>query len=164
MIGFHQYIAELFEKPFPLNQIKKVNGWNEDGKIAYIDYLYTIDPNLKPTGNNLLSVEFYSDAKTKKNWTISFARGGAIHITNQGDAARVFASVLHAVQDFITKNKPNTISFSALKGEDNIGSRVSLYTALIKRFAPKVGYELTNRVGYNDKSDDEVLFVLARKT
>ena len=161
MEGFRQYITELFEKPFPLHKITKVGGV---GRGTFISYLYTMNPNLKPTGNNIVSVEFHLDRyASDTDWLLEFSRGSAIHITNQGDASRVFASVLHAVQDFITKHKPNTISFSALKGKDNIGSRVSLYTALIKRFAPKLGYELTKRVGYNNESNHEVLFVLAKK-
>jgi hypothetical protein len=162
MKHFRTYITELFEKPFPLHKITKVGGV---GRGTFISYLYTINPNLKPMENNIISVEFSLDRDASDtDWLLEFSRGGAIHITNQGNASRVFASVLHAVQDFITKHKPNTISFSALKGDDDIGSRVRLYTTLIKRFAPQIGYELIKRVGYNDESDHEVLFVLARKT
>jgi len=76
-------------------------------------------------------------------------------ITGKGDAMRIFATVLDILTTYIKKNKPDIIRVMGAKSEDaEIGSRLSLYKKLIRRYASKVGY----------KYDDNIITVGDKKT
>jgi len=150
MIDFRAYLTELFEKPLTLDRIKQ--------RETLVSYFYKIDPQLEPKNrdesrDNTLTVNFELIGREvdRTDWQLDFVRGGSTAITDKGDAGRVFATVISAVQDFITKHKPDSISFTAAKEEYrpnarsySKGSRIRLYSSLIKRFAPKMGYALVD--------------------
>jgi hypothetical protein len=69
---------------------------------------------------------------------VEFTRGGTYEITGRGDAERVFATVLRTIGMYINKFKPKYLIFS---GSEE--SRNSLYRAMVARYAPRFGYELT---------------------
>ena len=77
-----------------------------------------------------------------------------IGITNKGDQFRVFATVFDVIEKFLKKVKPHSFTFVA-KEE----SRNKLYSMMIKKYAPKLGYELDGT--YDVKQGTE--YVLARK-
>lgn len=67
---------------------------------------------------------------------IEFMRGGRFEVTGQGDAERVFSTVLGVIEHYFSAiDKPKYIIFHAK--ED---SRNSLYQALINRMARRAGY------------------------
>jgi hypothetical protein len=70
-------------------------------------------------------------------WDIEFMRGGSYGITGRGDAERVFATVLTAVQQFVQQVRPLVIVFS---GKES--SRARLYQSLVNRYAAQLGYQL----------------------
>jgi len=70
-------------------------------------------------------------------WDIEFVRGGSHAITGRGDAERVFATVLQAVQQFVQRVRPQVVLFS---GKET--SRARLYRALVNRYANQWGYQL----------------------
>lgn len=70
-------------------------------------------------------------------WDIEFVRGGSHAITGRGDAERVFATVLRAVQQFVQRVQPPVVIFS---GKES--SRARLYQALVNRYASSWGYQL----------------------
>ena len=67
---------------------------------------------------------------------VAFTRGGTHEMTGKGDAARVMATVIKAINIYANKYKPPYLVFSAKSG----GGRASAYTAMIRRAAQ--GYEL----------------------
>jgi hypothetical protein len=67
---------------------------------------------------------------------VVFKRGGSYDMTGKGDASRVLATVLNAINIYVTKYKPLYIAFSA----KSTGGRASAYAAMIKRAAQ--GYRL----------------------
>ena len=78
-------------------------------------------------------------------WDMEFHRGGTTAQTGEGDAFRVFATMIEAVKQFIQMEKPYMVSFSASKeaGDVEVGnteSRAKLYNRLVDRFATKMGY------------------------
>jgi GNAT superfamily N-acetyltransferase len=86
-------------------------------------------------------------------YAIEFWRTNSQDATGDGDSQRVFATVLNAIQEFLTtKAHPRFISFTGAKGEDDEGkdSRVSLYSKLLQRYATSWGYKLKNVVDRND--------------
>ena len=83
-------------------------------------------------------------------------------MTGEGDAMRIFATVINIIRDFTKSEKPQEMSFSAVKPEwfeiemgdkPNVkSSREKLYKRMVKRFAPSMGYnyEVDSRKGATD--------------
>ena len=67
---------------------------------------------------------------------VAFTRGGTHEMTGKGDAGRVMATVIKAINIYANKYKPPYLAFSAKSG----GGRAGAYTAMIRRYAQ--GYEL----------------------
>jgi hypothetical protein len=67
---------------------------------------------------------------------VAFTRGGTHEMTGKGDAGRVMATVIKAINIYANKYKPPYLAFSAKSS----GGRAGAYTAMIRRHAQ--GYEL----------------------
>jgi len=139
--GMYQEIDEGFDQPYPIK-------W-EKGDHGDIDALAKL-----PDGTNL-SIMFNKQDNIKpddKTWMVEFYRNNSQEVTGEGDAQKVFATVLTAIQQFITKYKPLKIYFSASKlldpsinyGPDDVvpnpESRAKLYDRLVQRYAKAWGY------------------------
>ena len=84
-------------------------------------------------------------------------------VTGEGDAQRIFATVLSAIQQFIKKKHPDRVRFSADKegddDDDQYGqSRTKLYNHLVQRYANSWGYNT-----YIDDYDISVVYTLTSK-
>jgi hypothetical protein len=144
-------IIEAFDQPYP-------SKWE---KSDYGDY----DALAKlPDGTNL-SIMFNHEGDDE--WQVEFYRNNSQEVTGEGDAQRVFATVLNSIQQFIEKQHPGRIRFSATK-EDNDGtsqSRSKLYNRLVQRYANLWGYSVdisdyANSTGYELTNDlNEVTMV-----
>lgn len=119
-------VTEAFDQPYPLT-------WE---KSEYGD----VDALARLQDGTHLSIMFNRE---DDEWQVEFYRNNSQDVTGEGDAQRVFATVLTAIQQFIEKEDPERIRFSATK-EDDTGnrneSRSSLYTRLVKRYASQWGY------------------------
>ena len=137
----YQNIDEGFDQPYPIK-------W-EKGMHGDIDALARL-----PDGTNL-SIMFNKQDNIKpddKTWMVEFYRNNSQEVTGEGDAQKVFATVLSAIQQFIVKYKPLKIYFSASKlldpsinyGPDDVvpnpESRAKLYDRLVQRYAKAWGY------------------------
>jgi len=128
-------IAELFEtfdQPYPLT-------W-EPGSIRDGD----MDAYTKlPDGTNLL-IMFNKQPYGDEDYMVEFHRDDSQEVTGKGDAYRIFATVLHAIQKFIKERSPDMLFFSAEKGEEgeqkDWASRAKLYTRMVQKFARQLGY------------------------
>jgi hypothetical protein len=93
-------------------------------------------------------------------WQVEFYRSNTQSITGEGDAQRIFSTVLSAIQQFIQKEQPWRIIFSASKdvepGQNN-QSRAKLYNSLVKRYARAWGYD-----EYSEDHGDQVTYELTR--
>lgn len=117
-------VNEAFNQPYPLKWEKSHFGdWDALAKLEDGTYL---------------SIMFNNEYK--KNWMVEFYRNNSQEVTGEGDAQRVFATVLTAIKQFIIKKKPNSIFFSAVKSDDPTGSRTKLYDRLVQRYAAELGY------------------------
>jgi GNAT superfamily N-acetyltransferase len=140
-----QGVAEAFNQPYSLQ-------W-ENGEFGDYDAYTKL-----PDGSNL-SIMF--NKEDDDVYAIEFWRNNSQDATGDGDSQKVFATVLSAIQEFLTtKAQPRFISFTGAKGEDDEGkdSRVSLYSKLLQRYATSWGYKLKNVF---DRAD-EVVFDLVR--
>ena len=95
-------------------------------------------------------------------WAVSFERDGRQDQTGEGDAMRIFATVIDILKDFTKKEKPQEVVFSAEKpawrmslphGHPNrnkeMGSREKLYKKLVQRYAGRMGYKYTTQSDYS---------------
>jgi hypothetical protein len=122
-----------------LNQPYDIIEWDDDWDNEVTAWASV------PDGTDL-KIEF---DQSEHGWHVSFRRGGTMEKTGQGDAQRIFATVLEAIKRFIKEYDPDEISFSSLKRQDSSGSRQSLYNALAKKYAAGLGYTLTVEEAYH---------------
>jgi pyrimidine deaminase RibD-like protein len=129
-------LTEAFNQPYPFT-------WE---KSEYGDY----DANAKLPDGSYLNIMFEHTTPYEVN--VSFWRNNSQEVTGEGDAQRVFATVLKAIQEFLKTEQPANISFSASKEVDpsmyygpddsvpNPESRAKLYNRLVQRYAAAWGY------------------------
>jgi hypothetical protein len=121
-------IKEAFNKPYK-------GKWEKSESGSY-DMLARL-----PDGTNL-SIMFNNEGGGE--WQVEFYRNNSQEVTGEGDAQRIFATVLGAIQKFIKKHNPPQITFSASKEVEpgqNSESRAKLYNRLVDRYAAAWGYD-----------------------
>lgn len=140
MNGFRSYLTELFEQPYVFRYDTRVRASSDSIQHTFV---YR-SPRAKSETDESedLVVVFVQQQSDPDRWSLMFDVGGDMDVTGRGDASRVFATVLDAIQRFIRAQSPKRISFDAEKSKS--GSRIRLYTALVKRFASRVGYRLVS--------------------
>ena len=126
-------VTEAFDQPYDIR-------WSKGDHGDYDAYAELDDG----TG---LEIAFLD--QQHNSWMVDFFRDNSTEITGEGDAYRVFATVLTAIREFIVKQKPDKLNFSAEKQDDPRGSRASLYDRMIQRYISGTGYNLT-RQNYPD--------------
>ncbi len=140
--GMYQEIDEGFDQPYPIIWEKGYHG--------------DVDALAKLPDGTYLSIMFNKQDNVKpddKTWMVEFHRNNSQEVTGEGDAQKVFATVLSAIQQFIVKYKPLKIYFSASKepaplrlsspagAKANPESRAKLYDRLVLRYAKSWGYK-----------------------
>lgn len=148
---FTQYsIKEAFDQPYPIK-------W-EKGDHGDLDALATL-----PDGSPL-SIMFNQeqDVDGDEITQVQFYRNNSQEVTGEGDAQRIFATVLTAIQQYIKKRKPIRLTFSASKDnwakqQQNSESRASLYDRLVQRYAKAWGYR-----AFRADNGDLVIYELSR--
>jgi hypothetical protein len=153
---FSQYLAEVFEQPYPLRVLKTSGGGNNATDIIY---------TAKTDGGDLIEIEF-SQWGGKERWRIDFSVNKTVQMTGAGKPWRILATVLQAIRQFMEWHKKNVgtdkdpypqvfvVSASGI-------SRYKAYTAMIRRFAHTYGY----RIGsiFDDSDLDETNITLERR-
>jgi hypothetical protein len=129
---------EAFDQPYKTK--------SEKSEYGDIDMLAKL-----PDGTNL-SIMFNQeyDGEGEEVTQVQFYRNNSQEVTGEGDAQRIFATVLNAIQKFIKKQKPQRLTFSASKEPEadmvatgaraNPESRAKLYDRLVQRYAKALGY------------------------
>ena len=129
----HQELSETFDQPYPLT-------W-EHSEYGDVDALATLDDGTH------LTVMF--SKQDDDSWGVSFYRNDSQRTTGLGDAHRVFATVLAAIAEFVKKQQPRALTFSAVKVEEDDDSiqdqlsRIKLYDRMVERYARSAGYGVT---------------------
>ena len=121
MNALKSHLAEGFDKPYPLKWEKGAHG-DYDALATLGDGTY-------------LSIMFNNEGDDE--YQIEFHRNNSQEVTGEGDAQRVFATVIHAIQEFLKVEQPWKIIFSASKDnwakqQQNSESRAKLYDRLVK--------------------------------
>lgn len=154
MNTFRQHLHELFDKPFVFVKVTADKKFESTGSVTY---------EYKGAQGGPLEVNF---ANMGDSVYVDFDVGGSIAIRGEGDGARIFASVMDAFGRYLKKYQPNFFEFSANKEdwdtvnmETRPSSRARVYAAMIKRFAPKYGYELSA----SNERKRVMIFVVGKK-
>jgi hypothetical protein len=149
----YEIVIEAFNQPYPITWEKSENG--------DYDALATLDDGTH------LSIMF--EHTTPYEVAVSFWRNNSQEVTGEGDSQRVFATVLSAIQQFLKREQPANISFSASKETDPTiyyepgqpqpkpESRAKLYNKLVQRYAGTWGYQ-----AHSFDHGDQVTYELTR--
>jgi hypothetical protein len=131
-------VAEAFNRPYRTKSEKSQSG--------------DVDMLAKLPDGGYLSIMFNQEDVSNDIWQVEFYRNNSQEVTGEGDAQRIFATVLAAIQKFIKKNQPQKLFFAASKVADpgiyyepgepqpNPESRAKLYDRLVQRYAREWGY------------------------
>lgn len=123
MKSFSNFISEAFDKPYPF-KLKKESDRSYTAGIRLPDNSY-LDIIIK---------------RSQGQWEVIFKRDDSIEVTGEGDAMRIFSTVLAATKKFIEMEDPTFVRFTAAKTKEQ-QSRSSLYKRLVNRFANQMGYD-----------------------
>ena len=139
--GVAEGLDEAFDQPYPM-------AWEKSEADDSMDALARL-----PDGSNLsIMFNMEYDEEGEEVIQVEFHRNNSQEVTGDGDAQKVFATVLSAIQQFIVKYTPLKIYFSASKepapmrlsspagAKANPESRAKLYDRLVMRYARTWGY------------------------
>lgn len=143
--GEDSEVWESFNQPYPIKWEKSEHG----------DY----DALAKLDDGTYLSIMFNNEGDDE--YQIEFHRNNSQAVTGEGDAQRVFATVLQAIQEFLKVEQPWRFIFSASKDVEpgqNVQSRARLYDRLIQRYAGSWGYDV-----YHEDHGDQITYELTQK-
>lgn len=141
------YVIESLNQPYEL----KLNKGDNKGEM---------EADVKLPDGSSLSIHFtndYDEVRGSDITKVVFERGKSTEITGKGDAQRVFATVLAAIQQYVKKYKPKGIRFSASKDVEpgqNVNSRSSLYNRMVQRYAGTLGYQMSAHNGTKEVTYD----------
>jgi hypothetical protein len=140
-------IFEVFDSPYSA----KLPRANSAG-----DYVIFVT---LPDGSRL-DILFERDEAS--SYIVQFSKNRSYDLTNEGDAYKIFSTVLKVIIEFIEKVIPYKITFGADKetGDPDTKTptgRVKLYDRMVKKYADKLGYKL-NR----DEDSSSVIYYLVR--
>jgi hypothetical protein len=153
-----EFITEAFDQPYPIQWEEGEDGGTADalaklGDGTYLSIMFTDD--------------YYGDELG--DWGIEFHRNNSQEVTGEGDAQKVFATVLEAIRQFVDSHNPNSVTFSASKEPEadmaqpgsnvNPESRAKLYNRLVQRYAGSMGYSAQQEEGKG-----KITYVLRRAT
>jgi len=135
------------------------------GKWEKSEYSGSVDVLTKLPDGTHLSIMFNDEGDGE--YQVEFHRNNSQSVTGEGDAQRIFATVLAAIQTFIKKYKPWRLTFSASKEIDmdadydqarfNPESRAKLYNRMVQRYARAWGYE-----DYAEDHGDQITYELTQ--
>ena len=144
-------VKEAFDQPYRLT-------WEQGEYGSYDAYTQLPDGSGLSINFNLESAGPYG---TDEEWQVEFWRNNSLDVTGEGDAQRIFATVLAAIEDFIEMEHPDRIAFSASKEVEpgqNSQSRAKLYDRLVQRYAGAWGYDI-----YHEDHGDQITYELTKK-
>ena len=145
-----QILDEAFNKPYRFRRIELYDG--------YCVYRF-ITTDKSEVEVFFREIELSDD---ESYWTVNFERNMSTSVTGEGDAMRIFATVIEVIKDFTKKEKPQELAFSAEKPaarltlpkghpgrSKEMGSREKLYKKLVQRYAGRMGYKYSTHSDYS---------------
>jgi len=150
--GMYSNVTEAHDNPYSIR-------WGKSGK--------DITAKAKLNDGGLLVILFqkgYNEDK-EEAWSVEFYRNDSQKKTGEGDAPKIFSTVLDAIRQFINnpKYKPNRIIFAGDKkvqpNEDpkKALTRIRYYDSLVQRYAKALGFK-----SFRADTGNKVIYELSR--
>ena len=152
METFKEYIAELFDKPYPFSLSREADGdvryiFKSEGRSIVVDI---VEEYRNVGGKDFFIHELFFDLLSRFDKAeVQF------DLTGDGDAFKIFATIFSILKKYIKTRQPEILFFSASKKET---SRTKLYTAFFKKMKIS-GYNNMTRSATSSKD-----FFLVRKS
>jgi hypothetical protein len=135
-------LVESFNKPYKF----KGNGLSKkEGNIKYT-FMTEFGSEVEVYFESYFESDEDEDAG-EESFSISFDRNGSSSVTGEGDAMRIFATVIFIIKEVVKKKNPKVMEFSAMKdatatrSAPGQGSREKLYDRMLKKYAGQMGYK-----------------------
>ena len=134
MISFRTYLTELFERPYPVSEIRRIGFGMTTIEIRY---------HAVVDGGKNLVIDI---TKIGNGWEINFMLDDSLELTHAGKPYRILATVVEAVKQFL---KWHTETFEELPkrfdmvSKTSEGKRDAVYSAMMRRFGKEYGYKIT---------------------
>lgn len=146
MNGFRTYLTELFEQPFPVREYKRLGHGPTTMEITYLAQ--------DEQGRDLV----IDITNVGGGWEINFTIDGSHDLTHSGKPFRVLATVVKAVELFLKWHKTEFDTYPAsfdMISKRSEAKRDTVYSALMRRFGKKYGYEITDKFVTNRSARPE---------
>jgi hypothetical protein len=136
MMDFRSYLVELFDRPFPVREYKRLGSG-----IATLEITY----HAQVDGGKDLMIDI---TNIGKGWEINFTLEGSHELTHAGKPYRILATVVEAVKQFL---KWHTEAWGELPKQFDMvsktseGKRDAVYSAMMRRFGKEYGYKIADR-------------------
>jgi hypothetical protein len=134
MIDFRAYLTELFERPYPVSEIRRIGFGMTTIEIRY---------HAVVDGGKNLAIDI---TKINQGWEINFMLDDSLELTHAGKPYRILATVVEAVKQFL---KWHMETFDELPkrfdmvSKTSEGKRDAVYSAMMRRFGKEYGYKIT---------------------
>lgn len=119
--------------------------------------------HFKSTDGGLIIFDAGIYDEKSDTWMVEFKKGNTYKATGEGDAFKIFSTVIRLIEEFVEIQKPKVVLIESDKiksdGRQVEGSRSKLYQVMIKKLASKINYSLNVMDSFNYTS-----FLLQRKT
>jgi len=133
---FRSYLTEVFDRPFPVRELKRLGYGATTMEVTY--------HALVDDGQDLM----IDITNIGRWWEINFTLDGSHELTHAGKPYRILATVIEAVRMFL---KWHTETFEELPQQFDMvsksseGKRDAVYSAMMRRFGKQYGYKIVDR-------------------
>jgi hypothetical protein len=134
MIDFRSYLVELFERPYPVSETRRIGFGMTTIEIRY---------HAVVDGGKNLVIDI---TKINQGWEINFMLDDSLELTHAGKPYRILATVVEAVKQFLKwhmetfEELPKRFDMVSKTSE---GKRDAVYSAMMRRFGKEYGYKIT---------------------
>ena len=137
MKDFRSYLTEVFDRPFPVREMKRIGYGMTTIEVTY---------QAQTEDDQYLNIDI---TKINNGWEINFTLDGSHELTHAGKPYRILATVIEAVKQFL---KWHTETFEELPKQFDMvsktseGKRDAVYSAMMRRFGKEYGYKIADRM------------------
>ena len=137
MNTFRSYLTELFDRPLPVREMKRIGHGMTTIEVTY---------QAQTENGQYLNIDI---TKINNGWEINFTLDGSHELTHAGKPYRILATVIEAVKMFL---KWHTETFEELPKQFDMvsktseGKRDAVYSAMMRRFGKEYGYKIADRM------------------
>ena len=137
MKDFRSYLTEVFDRPFPVREMKRIGYGMTTIEVTY---------QAQTEDGQYLNIDI---TKINNGWEINFTLDGSHELTHAGKPYRILATVIEAVKQFL---KWHTETFEELPKQFDMvsktseGKRDAVYSAMMRRFGKEYGYKIADRM------------------